>query len=109
MMGTLIKYVNWRRDRRTPSVLTGNFVIVKVMFDGAKEYRSSVADDYLNKLLKAIVDACCLNLVADEYGNFVVQKILAYKQFAEYADAIIVNIIRFLFLLLLYSICKLWC
>uniref|UniRef100_F1KXL7 Fem-3 mRNA-binding factor 2 n=1 Tax=Ascaris suum TaxID=6253 RepID=F1KXL7_ASCSU len=66
---------------------------IQVMFDGAKEYRSSVADDYLNKLLKAIVDACCLNLVADEYGNFVVQKILAYKQFAEYADAIIVNII----------------
>uniref|UniRef100_A0A914RVW8 PUM-HD domain-containing protein n=1 Tax=Parascaris equorum TaxID=6256 RepID=A0A914RVW8_PAREQ len=99
----IVQFALWKLDLPTCSTLltefrgVGHYLttnsyashVVEVMFDGAKKYRSSIADDYLNKLLRAIADACSLSVVADEYGNFVVQKILAYEQFAEYADAII--------------------
>ncbi|VDM42778.1 unnamed protein product [Toxocara canis] len=67
---------------------------IQVLVDDVENSQSSVADDFLRQLVKAVVDVCDIDIVTHEYGNFVVQKIISTQHLLDFADSIIKDVIR---------------
>ncbi|KHN79683.1 Fem-3 mRNA-binding factor 2 [Toxocara canis] len=66
---------------------------IQVLVDDVENSQSSVADDFLRQLVKAVVDVCDIDIVTHEYGNFVVQKIISTQHLLDFADSIIKDVI----------------
>ncbi|VDK58101.1 unnamed protein product [Anisakis simplex] len=68
-------------------------ISIQVLVSEVRQWDSSVAAEFLKKLIDCIVDICDVDVVANEYGNFVVQRIIAIQYLSEFADRIIKNAI----------------